>query len=222
MQEEFKSLKEARGKELDDEALWKLAVKGEDRRGRLYGFGNRSRMSKANRELEAMEASLSEPTKSTATSAEHSKKSFTAEEVAELIQRNLAEAQKGFAKEKEAQERRHRLEMEENKKEVAYNRVCINTLYDITGAELPDFNVSPISRLYIFLEISSQLKPNCILKTLFCCLLGWKNQCPTFGCGWGRYWRGSETIRWWWGQYRRGRVTLLIELCCLSLLLILV
>ncbi|KAF3341334.1 Plant transposase (Ptta/En/Spm family) [Carex littledalei] len=55
----FKSLKEAHGNEMDDEALWKLAVDGEDKRGRLYGFGNRSRMSKANQEVEAMEASPS-------------------------------------------------------------------------------------------------------------------------------------------------------------------
>ncbi|KAF3336381.1 hypothetical protein FCM35_KLT18967 [Carex littledalei] len=80
----FQTLKVANGNEMDDEAIWNLAVKGEDKRGRVYGFGQRSRMSKANREVEAMEASPSEPTKSTATSAEQTKR-FTAEEVKQLI-----------------------------------------------------------------------------------------------------------------------------------------
>ncbi|KAF3341463.1 Plant transposase (Ptta/En/Spm family) [Carex littledalei] len=136
----FKSLKEAHGNEMDDEALWKLAVDGEDKRGRLYGFGNWSRMSKGNQELEAMEASPSEPTKSTATSAEHTKKSYTAEEVEELIKRNLDAAQRGFAQEIAAQEMRHRVEMEENKKENAYSKACIAALFAKTGADPPNFS----------------------------------------------------------------------------------
>ena len=68
MQNNFKALKESHGKGLDDEVIWDIAVKGEDKRVRLYGFGIRSRKSRANREVEAMEASLS-PTKSTTTSA---------------------------------------------------------------------------------------------------------------------------------------------------------
>ena len=68
MQDKFKALKESHGKGLDDEVIWDIAVKGEDKRGRLYDFGIRSRKSRANREVEAMEASLS-PTKSTTTSA---------------------------------------------------------------------------------------------------------------------------------------------------------
>ncbi|KAF3342106.1 DNA topoisomerase 2 [Carex littledalei] len=142
----FQTLKVANGNEMDDEAIWNLAVKGEDKRGRVYGFGQRSRMSKANREVEAMEASPSEPTKSTATSAEMGKR-FTAEEVEQLIAaqetRHRAEMdknRKGFAQDIAAQEARHRAKMDENRKQNEYNRACLKALFAKTGAEPPNFS----------------------------------------------------------------------------------
>ncbi|KAF3337597.1 Plant transposase (Ptta/En/Spm family) [Carex littledalei] len=142
----FQTLKVANGNEMDDEAIWNLAVKGEDKRGRVYGFGQKSRMSKANREVKAMEASPSEPTKSTATSAEMGKR-FTAEEVEQLIAaqetRHRAEMdnnRKGFAQDIAAQEARHRAEMDENRKQNEYNRACLKALFAKTGAEPPNFS----------------------------------------------------------------------------------
>ncbi|KAF3338785.1 hypothetical protein FCM35_KLT16256 [Carex littledalei] len=146
LDELFQTLKVANGNEMDDEAIWNLAVKGEDKRGRVYGFGQKSRMSKANREVEAMEASPSEPTKSTATSAEMGKR-FTAEEVEQLIAaqetRHRAEMdknRKGFAQDIAAQEARHRAEMDENRKQNEYNRACLKALFAKTGAEPPNFS----------------------------------------------------------------------------------
>jgi len=146
MQARYTELKALYGNAMDDEAIWDFAVQGEDKRGRLYGFGNRSRMSKANRELELMEASPSDPSKSTATSAEQVKNSFTADEVSELIKKKLDTQRKAFEEEMAARDMRHRLEMDEVQIVNEYNNACFATLFAKTGANPPKFFVSPLYR----------------------------------------------------------------------------
>ncbi|KAF3340596.1 Plant transposase (Ptta/En/Spm family) [Carex littledalei] len=134
----FKALKETHGNGLDDEVIWDIAVKGEDKRGRLYGFGNASRKSRKNREVEAMEATVS-PTKSTATSANKKQKTFTAEEVQALLKDTLAKAQEGFAEKIADQEKRHIAELEANKAETRYRRMALDELHKRAGYQSPAF-----------------------------------------------------------------------------------
>ena len=120
-------------------------VKGEDKRGRLYGFGIRSSKSRANRELEAMEASLSPP-KALPPRLKKTKKIFTAKEVEALIKDTLAEAQKGFAEKIADQEKRHIAEMEAKIEETIYMRMALDELYKHSGYQSPEFIVSPMTR----------------------------------------------------------------------------
>ncbi|XP_078178615.1 uncharacterized protein LOC144572816 [Carex rostrata] len=85
-----------------------------------------------------MEASLS-PTKSSTTSTKKNQKIFTAEEVEALIKDTLAEAQKGFVEKIADQEKRHNAEMEVNKEETNYRRMCIDALSKRTGFQPPKF-----------------------------------------------------------------------------------
>lgn len=123
---------------MEDEEIWELAVKGEDKRGRLFGFGFRSRTSKATRVLETVEGAPSEPTKSTATSAEDLKRKYTKEEVAELLRAERT----GFVAEIAEQEKRHRAEMEEIQKNREYTRECFAMLFQAHGIVPPPFTVS--------------------------------------------------------------------------------
>ena len=85
LQEKFETLKGKYGDQMEEDQIWEKAVEGEDKRGRLFGFGFRGRTSKSTRVLETVEASPSGPTKSTATSAEDANRNYTKEEVAELL-----------------------------------------------------------------------------------------------------------------------------------------
>ncbi|KAF3336796.1 hypothetical protein FCM35_KLT19382 [Carex littledalei] len=80
--ERFDALKGKYGVQMEEEQIWEKAVKGEDFRGRLFGFGFRGRTSKSTRVLDTVEASPSGPTRSTATSAADANRSFSNVEVA--------------------------------------------------------------------------------------------------------------------------------------------
>ncbi|KAF3341593.1 Plant transposase (Ptta/En/Spm family) [Carex littledalei] len=134
----YMELKKAHGKEVEEEKLWELAVEGEDRSGRLFGFGNKSRTSKANRELEAVEASASGPTKSTATSAEDGSRRFTEEEVAKLVAEKVAAARSCFAGEIAAQELRHKAELDKASSDTALNNARFELLFKATGVKPPN------------------------------------------------------------------------------------
>ena len=131
-------LKAFYGDTMDDEEIWEMAVNGEDKRGRLFGFGFKSRTSKLTRVLETVEGAPSEPTKSTATSAEDSKRKYTKEEVAELLRAERT----SFVAELAAQEQRHRADMEEIKKNSQFTRDCFAQLFRGQGIEPPKFPVS--------------------------------------------------------------------------------
>ncbi|KAF3321270.1 hypothetical protein FCM35_KLT14523 [Carex littledalei] len=135
--ERYQQVKKILGHEYSDEALWVLAADGEDRRGRVFGFGNKARTSKANRELQAMEASGTDPTKSTATSAEDAKKTFTDSEVARLVNEKILAERRAFAQEIAAQEERHRAEMADVKKQNKWSNICIDALFKATGTRPP-------------------------------------------------------------------------------------
>ena len=107
MQSKYNDLKELHHGELPDEKLWEMAAEGEDRRGRVFGFGNKARICRANREFQAMEASQTEQTRSTATSAEGVKKTFTEAQVADMLNAE----RRTFANDAAAQEERHKAEM---------------------------------------------------------------------------------------------------------------
>lgn len=121
---------------MTEEALWELAAKGE-KKGRLFGFGNKLRMSKANRELDAIEASVSNPTKSTATSAEDCQRKFTQSEVANLVAKELAAAQEKFAKDMEAQEKFYKDELDKVVGDTSYNKRCFDALFRHNGIPMP-------------------------------------------------------------------------------------
>jgi len=118
---------------MEEDQIWEKAVEGEDKRGRVFGFGFRGRTSKSTRVLETVEASPSGPTKSTATSAEDANRNYTKEEVAEL----LAAERTSFANEIAAQERRHRAEMGALHKHHEYTRACFSTLFKAGGLRPP-------------------------------------------------------------------------------------
>ncbi|KAF3341648.1 Plant transposase (Ptta/En/Spm family) [Carex littledalei] len=80
--ERFDALKGKYGDQMEEDQIWEKAVKGEDSRGRLFGFGFRGRVSKSTRVLETVEASPSGPTRSTATFAADANRSFSNVEVA--------------------------------------------------------------------------------------------------------------------------------------------
>lgn len=119
--------------------MWEEVVKGEDKRGRLYGFGNKSRTSKATRVLETVEASVEHPTKSTATSAAEHPKRYSADEVASL----LAADRKDFAASLDSQEKRHQDELDELKRQNEYIRDCFVVFFASQNMEPPPFNVRP-------------------------------------------------------------------------------
>lgn len=125
-----------------DEELWELAQEGEDRRGRVYGFGNRSRTCKVNQALAAEDATMSDPVKSTATSPVDERETFTRSQVAVLVASKIAAERRQFMNDIAAQEKRHREEFDEFKKKDAFNKACLATLFDRTGAPFPDYNVS--------------------------------------------------------------------------------
>ncbi|KAF3341225.1 Plant transposase (Ptta/En/Spm family) [Carex littledalei] len=140
---EFLELKAFYGDTMDDEEIWEMAVNGEDKRGRLFGFGFKSRTSKLTRVLETVEGAPSEPTKSTATSAEDSKRKYTKEEVAELLRAertSFVAERTSFVAELAAQEQRHRADMEEIKKNCQFTRDCFAELFRKQGIEPPKFS----------------------------------------------------------------------------------
>ncbi|KAF3340622.1 Plant transposase (Ptta/En/Spm family) [Carex littledalei] len=137
VEERYQQAKKFLGRDYSDEALWVLAADGEDRRGRVFGFGNKARTSKANRELQAMEASGTDPTKSTATSAEDAKKTFTDSEVARLVTEKISAERRAFAQEIAAQEERHRAEMADVRKQNKWSNICIDALFKATGTRPP-------------------------------------------------------------------------------------
>ncbi|KAF3334976.1 Plant transposase (Ptta/En/Spm family) [Carex littledalei] len=136
----FEDLKRNYGGVMSEESLWELAVDGEDRRGRLFGFGNRSRISKVNQALAAEDATMSDPAKSTATSAVDENERFTRSQVANLIASKLADERRAFAAEIAAQEKRHKEELAIHKKNDEYNKTCLAALFRATGAPLPPPN----------------------------------------------------------------------------------
>lgn len=147
MQTEFENLKKNYGSLMSDEELWELAVDGEDSRGRLFGFGNRSRTCKVNQALAAEDATMSDPAKSTATSAEDDRDVFTKSQVAVLIASKIAAERRKFAADIAAQEKRHTEDLEVFKKKEAFNRTCIARLYTQLGQTLPTDFVSSRSQL---------------------------------------------------------------------------
>ncbi|KAF3330949.1 Plant transposase (Ptta/En/Spm family) [Carex littledalei] len=138
--QKFEDLKRTYGEVLTDECLWELAVDGEDGRGRLFGFGNRSRISRVNRALAAEDATMSDAGRSTATSAENERERFTKAQVAALLASKLAEERRAFASELAAQEKRHMEDFERQKKNDEYNRECIAALFRLHGQTLPPTN----------------------------------------------------------------------------------
>lgn len=122
---------------MEEEKIWEQAVNGEDKRGRLYGFGFRGRASKSTRVLETVEASPSGPTRSTATSAADANRKFTQEEVEQL----LAAERTAFANELLARERRYRAEMEALRRNDNYTDACFTKLFKGSGMSPPPFNV---------------------------------------------------------------------------------
>ncbi|KAF3328438.1 Plant transposase (Ptta/En/Spm family) [Carex littledalei] len=75
--QKFEDLKRTYGEVLTDECLWKLVVDGEDGRGWLFGFENRSRTCRVNQALAAEDATMSDAGRSTAISAENEHEKFT-------------------------------------------------------------------------------------------------------------------------------------------------
>lgn len=114
------------GGELTGEELWEKAVGGE-KRGRLFGLGNRSRVSKKNAEIESKLQPEPSPTRSTATTAESLKGLYTREDVDGLLA---------------AQERRHKAQLEELRRNDEYNKACIQMILQATGMNPPALHVS--------------------------------------------------------------------------------
>ncbi|XP_078177510.1 uncharacterized protein LOC144571992 [Carex rostrata] len=138
----YNDLKKKYGGQLPDDTLWELAADGEDRRGRLFGFGNKGRICKANKELEAMEASRTDPTRSTATSAEDVNKSFTEAQVAKLVADAVSAERRACVKDIAAQEERHKAEMAEVKKQNEWTNKQIEELFRRVGTKPPVFGES--------------------------------------------------------------------------------
>lgn len=142
MQSKYNNLKELHHGEFPDEKLWEMAAEGEDRRGRVFGFGNKARTCRANREFQAMEASQTPTTRSTATSAEGVVKTFSESQVAALLSETIAAERRAYANDAAAQEERHRAEMADVRKQNEWSSSCITNLYKKLGAEPPKFGVS--------------------------------------------------------------------------------
>jgi hypothetical protein len=142
MQSKYNNLKELHHGVLPDEKLWEMAAEGEDRRGRVFGFGNKARICRANREFQAMEASQTPTTRSTATSAEGATKTFTEAQVAALLSETISVERRAFANDAAAQEERHKAEMAAVHKQNEWNASCIASLYKKLGEKLPKFGVS--------------------------------------------------------------------------------
>lgn len=121
-----------------DEELWELAVAGEDSWGRLFGFGKKSRTSKATHVLETLEADKSNSIKSTATSASDPNRKYSKDEVADLLAAERAQ----FVGEIVAQEKRHRAEIEEIQISNEYTRECFARLFEAAGCPPPTYKVS--------------------------------------------------------------------------------
>jgi hypothetical protein len=143
-----------------------MAADGEDRRGRVFGFGKKSRTYKVNQVLVADDASMSDPAKSTATSAEEETQTFTKSQVAVLIGSKIVAERRAFAKELAAQEERHRAEFDEVKKTTEYNKTCLAALYKLSGAPMPAPNVSSMkhysANVYLYTTMEFMLN-NCSL-----------------------------------------------------------
>jgi hypothetical protein len=112
-------LKKVHGDTMEDEKIWEMAVGGEDKRGRLFGFGFKSRISKVTRVLDTVEVTPSDPTKSTATSAEPLNRKYTKDEVA-IIQAERTE----FVAKIDEQDKRHSAEITEIHKNNQLTRKC--------------------------------------------------------------------------------------------------
>lgn len=156
VQKLYTDLKQLYNGKKEDEEIWELAVEGENR-GRLYGFGKRSRTSKSTRVLETVEAEPSNPTKSTATSASDANRKYSKDEVVDL----LAAERARFASEIVAQEKRHKTEMEElfNRRH-EYHSKCFDIIFKVTGAvPPPPYNVSTFFFLWSWLAYMSIFQP---------------------------------------------------------------
>lgn len=147
LQEEFEKLKGTYGGKLEEDQIWEKAVKGEDSRGRLFGFGFRGRTSKSTRVPETMEMSPSGPTRSTATSAEDPNRPYTKEEV----ERMISEERTTFFEKFVAQDERHRAEMDRLiKLQESFEkfRACFELLFKQHNIRPPPFfNVSNCTTL---------------------------------------------------------------------------
>ncbi|KAF3327270.1 Plant transposase (Ptta/En/Spm family) [Carex littledalei] len=137
--ESFRNSKAVHGDKKKEYELWEEVVKGEDKRGRLFGFGNKSRTKEATRVLETVEASFENPTKSTATSADSQPRKYTENEVSHL----LAAERKEFASSLAAQQERHKSEMDEMRKHNEFIRRCFGQLFSAQGIDPPQFNARP-------------------------------------------------------------------------------
>ncbi|KAF3320054.1 Plant transposase (Ptta/En/Spm family) [Carex littledalei] len=137
--ESFRNIKAVHGDKKKEYELWEEVVKGEDKRGRLFGFGNKSRTKEATRVLETVEASFENPTKSTATSADSQPRKYTENEVSHL----LAAERKEFASSLAAQQERHKSEMDEMRKHNEFIRRCFGQLFSAQGIDPPQFNARP-------------------------------------------------------------------------------
>lgn len=169
MQERFRKEKESNGDKKNEEELWEEVVKGEDKRGRLYGFGNKSMTTNATRVLETVEASFDNPTRSTATSADSGEKRYTKDEVVDI----MAAERKAFAASLVAQDKRHDSEMDEIRNHNKYIIKCFRQLFSRQGMEIPNFEVRQfvLSHLFnVFMQASSRI----IIVTInvFTCFIG--------------------------------------------------
>ncbi|XP_078163916.1 uncharacterized protein LOC144558920 [Carex rostrata] len=142
--EEFEKLKGIYGGKLEEDQIWEKAVKGEDSRGRLFGFGFRGRTSKSTRVPETVGMSPSGPTRSTATSAEDPNRPYTKEEV----ERMISEERTTFFEKFVAQDERHRAEMDRLiKLQESFEkfRACFELLFKQHNMRPPPFFNEPAS-----------------------------------------------------------------------------
>lgn len=169
MQERFRKEKESNGDKKNEEELWEEVVKGEDKRGRLYGFGNKSRTTNATRVLETVEASFDNPTRSTATSADSGEKRYTKDEVVDI----MAAERKAFAASLVAQDKRHNSEMDEIRNHNKYIIKCFRQLFSRQGMEIPNFEVRQFVLLHLF-NVFMQASSRIIIVTInvFTCFIG--------------------------------------------------
>ncbi|KAF3323876.1 hypothetical protein FCM35_KLT11343 [Carex littledalei] len=136
----YEDLKENYNARLSDEDLWDIAVDGEDAKGRLFGFGHRSRTCKGNKELAKEDAALSDHAKSTATSAEDESTTFTKSQVVVMIKSQVAAERRRLLADIAAQEARHNTDREEFKKKEEQNKKLFAELFKRTGAPLTTFH----------------------------------------------------------------------------------